>query len=585
MARGRTYVMLLTLGNIVLPPLVWVVFVSVLQNVIPFDQLMHAFFDPLVLTWLLFMGALGVIGIHWSWDRLQRHEGNRVHRFLLHFPIYYLLYMLPYAPIGVWLVLRALGNINLLETVVFIVIGIGVAIPVTMIMYILIIFEVEKVFAKNALPFHPEQHYPSWLRLGSGMMLQFVAAILLTSGVAIAQFTRLEHSEDAAWLLFRSLLIGSVGSLILSSLFVLVALRSLSQSLRALENNLKDVEHGEADLTTALPIIAMDETGLIAYRFNRYTQTLRRAMQEVKNVEVSVSQVEQDVRQVTDQLAGISEEVAQAIIQVAEGNDEQMRRVQEAREATAEVERRMVLVKEKSSFVAGQAEKSEHVAATGVEAVHRLVDGSQSVLDANQIMQQEAKELSSIAQTMKDVLGQLASIAEQTKLLSLNASIEAARAGEHGRGFAVVAQEIGRLVTETTDFVKNVAEMTESIERQVERIHTGVAEESKLLEAHIHSLQETGALFPRVLDQARETRSAIQNLDGETGAVEQLMKHLAESISALVAVAETSAAAAEEVAASSEESGALAQNLKSMSDRLSHELDMLTQSIARFKIE
>lgn len=581
--RGRTYVVLLTLGNIVLPPLVWMLFVSFLPQIVTLGELLSALFHPLVLAWVLLMGLFGVVGMLWTWDRLSRNKGEDVHRLLLRFPLYYLIYILPYAPIGVWLVTRALGGMDLLETLVLVVIGIGVSIPVTMIMYILIIFQVEKEFAKYALPVHPERFYPSWLRLGSGTVLQFAAAIMLTSGVAIAQFIRLEHTEDAAWILMRSLLIGGSGNLILSSLFVLVSQQFMTRSLRVLENNLKTADLGGADLTAELPIVAMDETGVIAYRFNRYTETLRRAMQELKKIEDSVSQVENDVRQVTDQLAGIAEEVAQAVVQVAEGNDEQMRRVQEAREATAEVERRIESVNERSSFVAGQAEKTEQVSASGVEAVHMLVNGSQSVLEANQTMQEEAKELSNIAQTMKDVLGQLASIAEQTKLLSLNASIEAARAGEHGRGFAVVAQEIGRLVTETTNFVKNVAEMTETIEGQVGRIRSRVEEESKRLVEHLRSLQETGALFPRVLDQARETRDAIQTLDKETEAVEQLMKRLAESIGALVSVAETSAAAAEEVAASSEESGALAQNLKSMSDRLSQELDTLTQSIAKFK--
>ena len=64
------------------------------------------------------------------------------------------------------------------------------------------------------------------------------------------------------------------------------------------------------------------------------------------------------------------------------------------------------------------------------------------------------------AQKIKAATDIIASIAEETNLLSLNASIEAARAGEQGRGFAVVASQIQKLAEQSNDSAKQIDDIT-----------------------------------------------------------------------------------------------------------------------------
>ena len=67
------------------------------------------------------------------------------------------------------------------------------------------------------------------------------------------------------------------------------------------------------------------------------------------------------------------------------------------------------------------------------------------------------------AQKIKAATDIIASIAEETNLLSLNASIEAARAGEQGRGFAVVASQIQKLAEQTNSASGNIEEIVEAL--------------------------------------------------------------------------------------------------------------------------
>lgn len=79
--------------------------------------------------------------------------------------------------------------------------------------------------------------------------------------------------------------------------------------------------------------------------------------------------------------------------------------------------------------------------------------------------------LAILSHRMEDIKGYLdgiASIAEQTNLLALNATIEAARAGEHGRGFAVVADEIRKLSVQSTSLAENIRDITNKLTKASE---------------------------------------------------------------------------------------------------------------------
>jgi len=116
---------------------------------------------------------------------------------------------------------------------------------------------------------------------------------------------------------------------------------------------------------------------------------------------------------------------------------------------------------------------------TGNEVMKDLLKQVQISEKSNELVAQKMAGLKECASKMQDIMGLIGSVANQTGLLSLNASIEAARAGEAGRGFAVVAGEISNLSSQTNsatgeintlieDIVASVGEVTEAMETLLE---------------------------------------------------------------------------------------------------------------------
>lgn len=107
-------------------------------------------------------------------------------------------------------------------------------------------------------------------------------------------------------------------------------------------------------------------------------------------------------------------------------------------------------------------ESSAAVLGQGGEAIDRTVELIDRTRESVEAAHRDLAGLEEQTGQIGTVVDRVRAIAEQTKLLSLNAAIEAARAGEHGRGFAVVADEVGRLSEDTTTALADITALNEA---------------------------------------------------------------------------------------------------------------------------
>lgn len=108
---------------------------------------------------------------------------------------------------------------------------------------------------------------------------------------------------------------------------------------------------------------------------------------------------------------------------------------------------------------------------------------------------------------IKKCMGQIVSIANQTNILSINASIEAARAGEQGRGFATVAGEVKHLSDQIKELVATVDSRIGDVEQGTEQLNASILTSHQALSESISKVDETYEMFDHITQAAEKTES------------------------------------------------------------------------------
>lgn len=252
--------------------------------------------------------------------------------------------------------------------------------------------------------------------------------------------------------------------------------------------------------------------------------------------------LKEGINNIVDSMTNVLKNIKEGATQVSAGADDLANASQGLAESATTQAAAVQELTATSATVVDQVEANREgalKAAKGTEVVNGMMDHNQDQMNKMKAAMDKinvtSKQVVGIIQTIEE-------IADQTNLLSLNASIEAARAGEAGKGFAVVAGEIGKLAAESTKAANTTRELIGVSIAEIEKGNLIVNEVMESLQEAVEAVQGLNTI---VSEAAKNAVLQAENMEQISIGIEDISQAIQDNS----AMAEESSATSEELAA------------------------------------
>ncbi|RKX55826.1 MAG: methyl-accepting chemotaxis protein [Thermodesulfobacteriota bacterium] len=333
---------------------------------------------------------------------------------------------------------------------------------------------------------------------------------------------------------------------VISLLVVTGITRSVRNPVEKLRKILTKIHEG--DLAVNIDITSEDEIGVMAKDLADALTSMRKLIEDVKQVSMSLAGSSEELSAITKQFNTSIETQVEKTTQIASATEEMSSTVVDIAKNTTEIF-------EESKKTANMARDGENYTlktANEVKVIEQVADRLREVMGT---LEERTRAIGVVIEFIKDV-------AEQTNLLALNATIEAARAGEHGKSFAVVAGEIRKLAERTGKSTEEIANTIKEIEKAVEDVRHEVEDISAKVETGVKLSEEAADLLNKIAEASEKLQEMIQSIASATEEMSITAESIAKDVGSVANAAKDLKVGVEQVVSTTEEVAKMGIDLK-----------------------
>lgn len=351
-----------------------------------------------------------------------------------------------------------------------------------------------------------------------------------------------KQDKDAVVMRLLGSIVAAVVAIMLVCLLVSTKLAStISRNIRTSIKTVEKIAAGDLNVQVNNKLLkSKDEIGDLS----RVTITLRDAMQrttlEINQNVQKLLEASSLLGTAADNTNGTMNKVRTAVNRIVENSTEQA----ENSKSTSEHMRLMgdnitetsAEVEALNSNAAFMHESSEKAAET-LANLQRINGEVEQII--GEVQEQTNRTNDSVQQIYK-ATAFIASIAEETDLLSLNASIEAARAGENGKGFAVVAEQIKKLSEQSNQSSNEIEETAMMLSEDSQKAVEIMQKMQEIIMSQSESMKDTQKVVEEVVAQIANSMQSIQQIKETTEHLANVRNEVLQAVETLSNIAQDS---------------------------------------------
>ena len=338
------------------------------------------------------------------------------------------------------------------------------------------------------------------------------------------------------------------------------------------------------DFTVSMKVKGKDEIAVMGRSVEQFIESMKQMIKKIEEVSGKLKEQADASKNVSGEMNEAASIQSQSMGEMNSTVDQLSISVNEIAQNATQLAGVVADTKSDSDTVENRMKETVEVSEKGREDMERVGEALGNIEVSIHNLETAVNKVGTASGEIVQIINLIGEIADETNLLSLNASIEAARAGEAGKGFAVVASEIGKLAQNSTESVANITNLIAEINRLVEDAVRQAGNSAGDISESAQLIQTAVDTFDTIFKNIQDTSHLIDNVVDEINKVDEVASNVA-------AISEEQAASSDEILATSESMLNQAENIsknsqqvEEESDKLANSADHLADQIKQFKI-